>query len=54
RGERFFGVANHDASAVADLLGPIPVAGAFCAGEIGPVGPANHVHGFTASVAIFR
>ncbi len=54
RGERFFGVSDHDAAVVADLLGPVPTAGGFCAGEIGPVGPANHVHGFTASVAIFR
>ena len=53
RGERLFGVANHDAGLVRDLLGPIPVAGGFCAGEIGPVGGANHVHGFTASLALF-
>ena len=27
--------------------------GAFCAGEIGPVGGRNFLHGFTASVAVF-
>lgn len=53
RGEHFFGVANHDAAVVADLLGPIPTAGGFCAGEVGPIGLANHLHGFTAAVAIF-
>ena len=36
------------------MLGPIPAAGAFCAGEIGPVGGRNFLHGFTASLALFR
>jgi small ligand-binding sensory domain FIST len=27
----------------------VPVAGAFCNGEIGPVGGASHLHGYTAS-----
>jgi small ligand-binding sensory domain FIST len=30
------------------------VAGMFCAGEIGPVGGRSFVHGFTASVVLFR
>jgi small ligand-binding sensory domain FIST len=38
---------------VENLLGPIPLAGAFCAGEIGPVGGRNFLHGFTASLALF-
>jgi small ligand-binding sensory domain FIST len=54
RGEDFFGVPNHDAEAVEDLLGPLPVAGAFCAGEFGPVGGHNYVHAFTASLALFE
>ena len=45
-------VEDHRA-AVAELLGPLPVAGAFCAGEVGPVGGQNFLHGFTASVALF-
>ncbi len=53
RGRRLFGSTDHDASAVADVFGPIPVAGGFCAGEIGPIGGTNHVHSFTASVALF-
>ena len=32
---------------------PVPLAGAFCAGEIGPIGGRNFLHGFTASVAVF-
>ena len=31
----------------------VPLAGAFCAGEIGPIGGRNFLHGFTASVAVF-
>ena len=54
RGENLFGVPNHDAELVEDLLGPLPVAGAFCAGELGPVGGRNEVHAFTASLALFE
>ena len=53
RGRHLFGVPDHDAGVVEALLGPIPVAGAFCAGEIGPVGGRNFLHGFTASLALF-
>ena len=53
RGEHLFGTPDHDAGLVEALLGPIPAAGAFCAGEIGPVGGRNFLHGFTASVALF-
>jgi small ligand-binding sensory domain FIST len=53
RGRHLFGVPDHDAALVAKMLGPIPVTGAFCAGEIGPVGGRNFVHGFTASLALF-
>ena len=45
---------DHDAGLVEELLGPLPVAGAFCAGELGPVGGHNYVHGFTASLALFE
>jgi small ligand-binding sensory domain FIST len=38
---------------LADLLGPVPTAGMFSAGELGPVGGRNFVHGFTASIALF-
>ena len=53
RGARFFGTPNHDAATLADLLGPVPVAGMFAAGELGPVGDRNFVHGLTASMALF-
>ena len=53
RGRRLFGTPDHDAIVVGDLLGTSAVAGMFCAGELGPVGGRNAVHGFTASIAIF-
>lgn len=53
RGQGMFGEPDHDAAAVADRLGPVPVAGLFCNGEIGPVGGTPFVHGFTASLALF-
>ncbi len=31
----------------------VPAAGFFCAGEIGPVGKRNFLHGFTATMAVF-
>jgi small ligand-binding sensory domain FIST len=53
RGTRMFDVPNHDAVIVSDLLGGVPVAGFFAAGELGPVGGKNFLHGFTASLALF-
>jgi small ligand-binding sensory domain FIST len=53
RGQRLFGEADHDAGIVDQLLGPLPLAGCFCAGELGPVGSRNFLHGFTASLALF-
>jgi small ligand-binding sensory domain FIST len=54
RGSRLFGVPDHDAAAVEDVIGPLPLAGCSCAGEVGPVGSRNFLHGFTASLALFR
>jgi small ligand-binding sensory domain FIST len=53
RGAQMFGDADHDAGVVQDLLGGA-VAGMFCAGEVGPVAGRNALHGFTASMALFR
>jgi small ligand-binding sensory domain FIST len=52
RGTRLFGTPNHDADVVASSLAEAPVAGMFCAGELGPVGGKNFLHGFTASVVL--
>jgi small ligand-binding sensory domain FIST len=53
RGRHLFGRPDHDATVVADLVGVHAMAGMFCAGEFGPVGGRNAVHGFTASLALF-
>lgn len=52
RGAHMFEVADHDAGAVEDALGA-PAGGFFCAGEFGPVGGRNFLHGFTATMAVF-
>jgi small ligand-binding sensory domain FIST len=55
RGSRLFTEPNHDATAVAHAYSTdLPVAGFFAAGEIGPVGGKNFLHGFTASIAFFE
>lgn len=54
RGTRMWPEPGHDVSVVREILGDIPVAGFFCSGEFGPVGGRNFVHGFTASIALFR
>lgn len=53
RGTNLFPSADHDVLAVQRTLAADGVAGFFAAGEIGPVGGRNHVHGFTASMLAF-
>jgi small ligand-binding sensory domain FIST len=53
RGTRLFGEPHHDAAALREEIGPVPAAGLFAAGELGPVGGRNFIHGFTASVVLF-
>jgi small ligand-binding sensory domain FIST len=53
RGRGMFGTPDHDATALDEALSGAPAAGFFCAGEIGPVGARNFLHGFTATVAVF-
>ncbi len=54
RGTQLFNAPDTDAGLVHDALGNIPLAGFFAAGEIGPVGHQNFVHGHTASLLVFR
>lgn len=54
RGTRLFDHPHHDAATIQRLLGPLPLAGFFAQGELGPVGSRNYLHGFTASVACFE
>ncbi len=53
RGSSFFPHSDHDVLAVHRVLGVDAVTGFFAAGEIGPVGGVNHVHGFTACLLAF-
>lgn len=52
RGAGLFNEPDHDARAVEESFGPLPLAGFFCNGEIGPVGGRNFLHGYTASLAL--
>lgn len=52
RGTHLFGHEDHDALVVRDVLGPVPIAGMSCAGELGPVGGRSFLHGFTASMLL--
>ncbi|MDP9071023.1 MAG: FIST C-terminal domain-containing protein [Actinomycetota bacterium] len=53
RGVRLFGTSDHDAAVLHERVG-VPSAGFFAAGEFGPIGGRNFVHGFTASIALLR
>ena len=53
RGSRLFGRPNHDIQVVNELVGDCEVAGFFAGGEIGPIGNATFVHGFTSSLVLF-
>jgi len=53
RGTRLFPEQHHDARAISRACGKIPLAGFFAAGELGPIGGRNFLHGFTASIALF-
>jgi small ligand-binding sensory domain FIST len=54
RGTRLFDRPHHDAGVIRAALGEVPLAGFFAAGEIGPIGNRNFLHGFTASIALFE
>jgi small ligand-binding sensory domain FIST len=52
RGTRLFAEADHDARVLQECLGPLPAAGFFAQGEIGPIGDRTFLHGFTAAIAL--
>lgn len=53
RGAHLFTSADHDVTVVRRELATSGVAGFFAAGELGPVGGRNFLHGFTASILAF-
>jgi len=54
RGVHLYGRPNHDSDLFRERIGPVPVGGFFCNGEIGPVCGTTFVHGYTSSFGLFR
>ncbi len=54
RGTRLFERPCHDIGVAREAMPATPIAGFFAAGELGPVGGRNFIHGHTASFALFR
>ncbi|MDE2842057.1 MAG: FIST C-terminal domain-containing protein [Chloroflexota bacterium] len=54
RGQYLYGRPNHDTELFRDKVGPVPLGGFFCNGEIGPVSGTTFLHGYTSSFGIFR
>ena len=54
RGRHLYGRPDHDTDLFRDALGPLPLGGFFCNGEIGPVAGTTYLHGYTSSFALFR
>ena len=54
RGRHLYDHPDGDISVIQKSQGDVELAGFFCAGEIGPIGGRNFLHGHTASLALFR
>jgi small ligand-binding sensory domain FIST len=54
RGRGLYGQPGHDSGRFHDHLGPVPLGGFFCNGEIGPVQGKTFLHGYTSAFALFR
>ncbi|MBI1367162.1 MAG: hypothetical protein GC162_00765 [Planctomycetes bacterium] len=54
RGSHLFDQPNTESKIIREAMGEVPMAGFFAAGEIGPIGQTNFLHGYTASMAVFR
>lgn len=54
RGEHLYNRPDHDSAVFRRYLGPLPLTGFFCNGEIGPVQGATYLHGYTSVFALFR
>ena len=54
RGKSLYGTAHQDVKTIQTVSGKLPIGGFFCNGEIGPVGGTNFLHGYTASLGLFR
>lgn len=54
RGRHMYGIEGHDSRVFTDTVGPVPLGGFFCNGEIGPVQGVTHLHGYTSVFALMR
>jgi len=54
RGQGLFGVPDGDVTLGRQVIPDLPMAGAFCNGEIGPVAGSTHLHGYTACWGLLR
>ena len=54
RGSGLFGGPDGDVNIAREVFPTLPVAGSFCNGEIGPLGGATHLHGYTACWGLLR
>ncbi len=54
RGEGLYGMPNFDSQLFRRYVNNVPISGFFCGGEIGPVGDATFLHGYTSVFGICR
>ena len=54
RGQSLYGRPHHDSRFFQQQVGPVPLGGLFCNGEIGPVGGPTYLHGYTSCFGLFR
>ncbi len=54
RGAHLYGEPDFDTRLFHAQLGPVPMGGFFCNGEIGAVGQTTFLHGYTSCLGIFR
>jgi small ligand-binding sensory domain FIST len=53
RGADLYGEPDVDSRLFLQRFGPVPLAGFFANGEIGPVGGATYLHGYTNCLGLF-
>lgn len=54
RGESLFQEPGHDAETIVSAMPGVPLIGAFCPGEIGPLGKTTVIHSLTATTGVIR
>ncbi|MAS27059.1 MAG: hypothetical protein CMN97_02200 [Synechococcus sp. NAT40] len=54
RGEGLFGSKDGDVGIARSVIADLPIAGAFCNGEVGPLAGSTHLHGYTACWGLLR